>query len=81
MESLILYQFEQCPFCRKVRGWLDGHGIDHETVNVEHDRNDPVRRELAERSGVATVPVLKVGVQRYIGDSDRIISWLEEHKE
>jgi len=80
METLLLYQFPNCPFCRKVRDWLDTHGIDYETVDVEHDRADALRQEIAERSGVTTVPVLKIGDGRWIGDSERIIAWLEAHK-
>ncbi len=78
--KLTLYQFEQCPYCAKVRAWLDEHGKEYAKVNVANDRDDPQRKELAEKSGVATVPVLKVendGTEIYIGESADIIAWLE----
>lgn len=74
--ELTLYQFEGCPFCAKVRSWLDEHGLTYAKIEVAHDRADPVRKELVEKSGVATVPVLKAG-ERYIGDSAAIIAFLE----
>ncbi len=74
---LTLYQFEECPFCEKVRTYLDEHNLEYEKVNVPAYREDPVRKELAEKSGVFTVPVLKDG-DEYIGDSGNIIKYLEE---
>ncbi len=75
--ELTLYQFDGCPFCAKVRGWLDEHGLAYEQVEVAHDRQDPLRKELAEQSGVPTVPVLKAD-DTYIGDSAAIIAFLEK---
>ena len=76
---LTLYQFETCPFCEKVRNYLDEHNLEYEKVNVENDRTNPLRKELAEKSGVQTVPVLKDG-DKYIGDSGNIIKYLEGDK-
>ena len=82
--QLILYQFEECPYCAKVRGVLEGKGLKYEKVNVVRNREDSLRKKLAEKSGVLTVPVLKVrdgkGKEEYIGESEKIIEFLEKKR-
>jgi len=75
MAKITLYQFEECPYCAKVRAFLDEKGLEYEKVNVPRDREDPQRKELLEKSGVGTVPVIKIDDQ-YIGDSQVIIDHL-----
>ena len=78
MRELILYQFQACPFCEKVRNVLDNKHIKYEKVNVPRERNTPERLLLFNKSGVWTVPVLKID-EEYIGESQDIIDYLEEH--
>jgi glutathione S-transferase len=78
MTEITLYQFETCPFCAKVRAKLDELELSYEKVNVASDRDDQQRKDLLEKSGVATVPVIKIG-DKYIGDSDAIITHLESN--
>ena len=82
--QLTLYQFEECPYCAKVRAVLDGKGLRYEKVNVARNREDILRKKLAEKSGVLTVPVLKVtdenGKEEYIGESEKIIEFLEKKR-
>lgn len=62
-----------------MRQALEKKGLEYEKVNVPTNRDDELRQELAEKSGVWTVPVLKVVNQdseEYIGESDKIISWI-----
>ncbi len=75
--KITLYQFEECPYCARVRNYMDEKGIEYEKVNVSYDREDPQRKELLEKSGVGTVPVIKDG-EKYVGDSGEIIAYLEE---
>jgi len=76
-----LYQFEECPYCAKVRVKLEEKKISYEKVNVPRNREDGLRKLLAEKSGVFTVPVLKVvdenGAEKYIGESAVILKFLE----
>ena len=76
--ALTLYQFPTCPYCAKARAALEKYGLEFETIDVATDREDPLRKELLEKSQVATVPVLKTG-ELYIGDSSNIITWAEEN--
>ena len=80
--KLTLFQFETCPWCERVRQKLAEKNLEYEKVNVERDREDPKRKELAEKSNVFTVPVLKIekdGEEKYIGESQVIIDYLDEN--
>lgn len=79
MTKIRLYQFEQCPYCAKVRTKLDELGLKYEKVNVVRDREDKERKILAEKSGVLTVPVIEIDGE-FTGDSDIIIEKLETMK-
>lgn len=78
MANIKLHQMIHCPYCIKVRNKLDELQIDYEVIEVVPDRNHPSRRELAEKSGVLTVPVLEVD-GKFIGESQTIIDYLEQH--
>ncbi|PIN73271.1 glutaredoxin [Candidatus Woesearchaeota archaeon CG10_big_fil_rev_8_21_14_0_10_45_16] len=78
MPTITLYQFEECPFCEKVRQQLADLKLEYQKVNVPYDRDDPLRQELLQKSGVPTVPVIKVG-ETFIGDSQKIVKYLKEH--
>jgi glutaredoxin 3 len=78
MTKITLFQFEECPFCAKVRAKLDDLGLEYEKVNVAHERSDPERKDLLEKTGVASVPVICID-DKYIGDSAAIIDYLEEN--
>ena len=80
--KIILYQFETCPFCEKVRDKLRGLGLTDKVkkVNMIRDRNNPERKELARKSGVLTVPVMEIDGE-FIGESDVIVKKLQEMKD
>jgi glutaredoxin 3 len=78
MTSITLYQFEECPYCAKVRKKLAEKDIEYEKVNVAQDREDPQRVDIKEKSGVGTVPVIKID-DKWIGDSGAIITYLDEN--
>ncbi|MFH1325248.1 MAG: glutathione S-transferase N-terminal domain-containing protein [archaeon] len=77
-QKLTLFQFEQCPFCEKVRQKLKERELQFEKINVPYERDAKIRKELFKNSGVHTVPVLKVG-NKYIGESEDIINFLDEN--
>lgn len=79
MAKITLYQFEDCPFCAKVRAKLDELGFEYEKVNMPRDIEDPQRKELLEKSGVQTVPVIDID-GTFTGDSDVIVEKLERMK-
>lgn len=75
-QLLELYQFEQCPFCGKVRQKLTDLGIDFIARQVDPDD----RSRVKEVSGQESVPVL-VDPNRDVTmpESDDIVEYLEEH--
>ena len=77
MVNLILYQLDGCPYCELVRQKLEEKGLLYDTITVPPDRSDPLRRELLEKSGVLTVPVLRIN-DFYLGESAEIVAYVEE---
>ncbi len=77
--KITLYQFEECPYCAKVRAKLDELGFNYKKVNVARTREDPLRKMLAGKSGVLTVPVIEIS-GKFTGESEIIIRKLEELK-
>lgn len=53
--KLTLYQYKTCPFCSKVRAFLDYHGLPYEIVEV-----NPVMRQEIKWSTYRKVPILMV---------------------
>lgn len=52
---MTLYQYKTCPFCSKVRAFLDYHGVPYEIVEV-----NPVMRKEIKWSTYRKVPILMV---------------------
>ena len=77
--KITLYQFEECPYCAKVREKLDELGFKYKKINVVRDREDSKRKEIAKKSGVLTVPVIEIDGE-FMGESDVIMQKLEELK-
>lgn len=77
-QKISLFQFEDCPYCEKVRRKLKKKKIEFEKVEVPREREDVIRKELFKKSGVLTVPVIKIG-EKYIGESQEIIDYLDEN--
>ncbi|CAG9781865.1 unnamed protein product [Diatraea saccharalis] len=73
--QLILFQYRTCPFCCKVRAYLDSRGISYEIVEV-----DAVLRQAIKWSGYKKVPIVLTKVDegyQQLLDSTAIISVLE----
>lgn len=51
--KLTLFQYQTCPFCCKVRAFLDYYGISYDVVEV-----DPVLRQSIKWSAYKKVPIL-----------------------
>ncbi|CAH0703394.1 unnamed protein product [Spodoptera exigua] len=75
--QLTLFQYRTCPFCCKVRSYLDSRGISYEIVEV-----DAVLRQAIKWSGYKKVPILLAKVDggyQQLLDSTAIISVLETY--
>ena len=76
-EMLEIYQFEGCPFCKKVRQKLTELQIDFIARQVEPNGD---RQRVKDISGQTGVPVLKdPNTDTVMPESDDIVDYLEEH--
>ncbi len=76
-EMLEVYQFEGCPYCKKVREKLTELQIDFIARQVEPSGD---RARVKEISGQTGVPVLvDPNTDTVMPESDDIVDYLEEH--
>mmetsp|Transcript_11270 Transcript_11270/g.47018 ORF Transcript_11270/g.47018 Transcript_11270/m.47018 type:complete len:309 (-) Transcript_11270:1577-2503(-) len=69
--EIVLYQYQPCPFCNKVRAFLDYHKIPYKAVEV-----DPLRKAELKWSDYKKVPVVVVNGNQ-LNESTEIIATLE----
>ncbi|XP_015116060.1 prostaglandin E synthase 2 [Diachasma alloeum] len=75
--KLTLFQYQTCPFCCKVRTFLDYYGISYDVVEV-----DPVLRKEIKWSKYRKVPILLAKVDggyQPLNDSSMIVSLLASY--
>jgi glutathione S-transferase len=78
-ETYQLYEYDRCPFCYRVRRFLDGAGIQIEGRDTLHDRD--AFRELVQGGGRSTVPCLRIDTDdgtRWLYESLDIITYLKD---
>ena len=78
VETYQLFQYESCPFCYRVRRFLEATGIDLEFKDTLLDVE--ASRELFERGGKNSVPCLRIqrGCEvRWLYESLDIIEYLK----
>jgi len=77
--NLVLYQYEACPFCVKVRRAMKRHALKIETRDAK--RNQIAREELLAGGGELQVPCLRIEEgdrgYRWMYESSDIIRYLE----
>lgn len=78
--NLVLYQFQTCPFCIKVRKEMYRLALPIERRDAQHDLQN--KADLLKGSGRDQVPCLKVtdvsGQVQWIAESGAIISYLNQ---
>ena len=67
-----LFQYQTCPFCNKVRAYLDWAGVPYEVVEV-----NPMGKKELEFSGLKSVPVVTVD-HIVMNESSSIISAFDQ---
>lgn len=71
-KEVVLYQYEACPFCNKVRAFLDYSGIRYKIVEV-----NPISKKEIKWSDYKKVPILMVDGEVMV-DSSAIIDKLND---
>ena len=75
--DLKFYYLEACPYCKKVRQYMDRNNISVEMLEINADPKN--QKELIEIGGKDQVPMLLIdGKPLY--ESDDIINWFKENK-
>ncbi|XP_078154850.1 glutathione S-transferase family protein [Carex rostrata] len=69
-KEVVLYQYQACPFCNKVRAFLDYHDIPYKVVEV-----NPLSKKEIKWSDYKKVPILVVDGEQLV-DSSEIINKL-----
>jgi len=74
--ELALYQYDACPFCARVRYFLDEHAV---SIPIKDTLLDPAaRQELIQIGGKGQVPCLVIdGEPLY--ESNDIIQWVQDN--
>lgn len=76
MPELTLYHFDGCPFCAKVRGYLQEQKI---SVPMKDTHEDPANKEeLIAIGGKGQVPCLVID-GKALYESNDIIHWFEQN--
>ncbi|BAF14216.1 uncharacterized protein [Oryza sativa Japonica Group] len=71
-QNVVLYQYQACPFCNKVRAFLDYHDIPYKVVEV-----NPLSKKEIKWSEYKKVPILMVDGEQLVDSSD-IINILQQ---
>lgn len=71
-KSIVLYQYEVCPFCCKVKAFLDYHKLPYRVVEV-----NPLTKAELKWSEYKKVPVVLLDEKQQVNDSSAIISRLD----
>ena len=78
MPNLVLYHFEWCPFCVKVRNYLKSRGI--EITEKDTRKDSSAAEELRNLTGGSQVPCLVIDGKPLLESND-IIQWFEDNYE
>ncbi|VDN00882.1 unnamed protein product [Thelazia callipaeda] len=73
--QLRLYQYEACPFCCKVRAFLDYYGFSYDIVEV----SPLTRKEIKKLDSVSKLPTVIAQGDQKLSDSSLIISILASY--
>ncbi|KAJ8439810.1 hypothetical protein Cgig2_029070 [Carnegiea gigantea] len=66
-KDVVLYQYEACPFCNKVKAFLDYYDIPYKVVEV-----NPISKNEIKWSDYKKVPILTVDGEQLVNSSDII---------
>lgn len=76
MKDIKLYTTEACPFCVKVKDFIDENKLDVEIIDATYDAKR--KREILQYGGKIQVPMLLVG-DKGMYESNDIIEYLREN--
>ncbi len=66
---LKVFSFESCPWCNKLKRYLDSRGVEYEVRDIELD--EEAAKECLQISGDLTVPVTTIDGKNYVLGFDK----------
>lgn len=77
MSDIKVYTTPSCPYCHKLKDWLEEKDYEFEDFNVADDRD--AAKEMIERTGQRGVPQTFIGDKEIIGfQPDKIEEAVEQ---
>ncbi|GAB2292203.1 hypothetical protein Dimus_026453 [Dionaea muscipula] len=67
--DVVLYQYEACPFCNKVKAFLDYYNIPYKVVEV-----NPISKKEIKWSDYKKVPILIVDGEQLVNSSGSVLN-------
>ena len=64
-----VFSFQSCPYCEKLKRYLDARGVEYEVRDIELD--DTAREECEKISGDLAVPVTTIDGKNYVVGFDK----------
>ena len=80
MTDIQVFSTPTCPYCTKIKKWLDQEGYEYEVHNVADDKEKA--QEMVEKTGQRGVPQTFVGDQAIVGfQLDKIQKAIQNQKQ
>lgn len=71
MAKVIVYSTDMCPWCHRVKDFLEENNIKYKDFNVAKDKEKAM--EMIEKSGQTGVPVIEIDGAIVIGFNEQLI--------
>lgn len=65
MSDIRVYTTPTCPWCHRVKEYLNNKGVSFQEINVAENMEEA--SQLVEKTGQRTVPVIEVGEEIIVG--------------
>jgi glutaredoxin 3 len=79
-KKIVVYGAPSCPWCVKLKDWLEGNKVTFEYVDLSLAENQHRGQELIEKSGQMGIPVTIIDDEVIIGFDKEKIAKLAEVK-
>ena len=66
---LTVFSFQECPYCQKLKRYLDSRGVEYEVRDIE--LSEEARAECEKISGDLAVPVTTIDGVNYVVGFDK----------
>lgn len=73
-QQIKVYSTFSCPWCKKVKQFLDDNKITYQNVDVANDKNG--REEMINKTGQLAVPVIDIDGDIKVGYDE---NWLKQN--